>query len=91
MTFPRKCDRCGVSFAAGMVHTMSRFNEDEICLLCQDDETQAPGYQAAYDAELASVKKGDRNFPGVGLSPEDQAFLAKRREERKKQERKKQL
>lgn len=86
MTFPRKCDRCGAPFVAGTVHTMSRFNEDEICLLCQDDETQAPGYKAAYDAELAAVKAGDRNFPGVGLSKKDKAFLAARREERKENE-----
>lgn len=82
--YPTHCARCGADFKV-VIHTMSRFNTEEICLLCEDDETQAPGYKAAHDAEFEAVKAGDLNFPGVGLSPEDQAFLAKRREERGKQ------
>jgi hypothetical protein len=29
------------------------------------------------------VRAGDDNFPGIGLSPQDQAFLAARRAARK--------
>lgn len=79
----RKCDRCGASFAYGTVHTMSRFNEDEICLDCNEDEQLAPGYAAAAAAVLEQVKLKNYGFPGVGLSDADKAFLKKRREERK--------
>jgi hypothetical protein len=47
---------------------MSRFNTDEICLECEQLETQHPDYQKAKDAELAQVKAGNMNFAGVGLS-----------------------
>ncbi len=49
---------------------------------CSEDEQQAPGYVAARDAEREAVRSGDYNFPGVGLSTEDLAFLAHRRKAR---------
>jgi len=61
----------------------SFFNLDIICAPCAMDERQAPGYQAAHDAEVSAIKNGNFNFPGAGLSPEDIAFLAWRRAERK--------
>lgn len=73
---PTKCPRCGGSMAA---YSMSRFNNEMICSECIDDERQAPGYAAAAEAEIAAVKRGDYNFPGVGLSAADREFLAARR------------
>jgi len=49
---------------------MSMFNQEDICLPCKDTERAHPEYKAAQDAELAAVKSGDMNFPGIGL-PED--------------------
>jgi hypothetical protein len=61
---------------------MSKFNVDTLCERCADDERLAPGYAEAVKAELASVRQGDLNFSGVGLSGEDHAFLANRRKAR---------
>jgi hypothetical protein len=62
---------------------MSKFNRDIICTPCKDDECEAPGYAAADAAEVAAVRGGNYNFPGIGLSPQDQEFLAARRAARK--------
>lgn len=59
-----KCDRCGGSLKDGF--TMSRFNTDALCRKCLAEERQHPDYKLAADAELAAVKAGDRNFPGIG-------------------------
>ena len=69
------CDRC---FKETKVHTMSKFNRDELCLACKADEKLAPGYRAADAAECSAVRSGDYNFAGVGLSATDQSFLAER-------------
>ena len=45
---------------------MSRFNEDVLCTTCEREERQHPDYRKAADAELAAVKRGDMNFPGIG-------------------------
>ncbi len=75
----KSCDRCRDHLS---VSIMSRFNTDTICMSCSADEHQAPGYVAARDAEREAVRSGDYNFPGVGLSTEDLAFLADRRKAR---------
>jgi hypothetical protein len=69
------CDRCHEEMEA---HTMSRFNLQTICMACVEDERLAPGYKLAAEIELNAVRSGDRNFPGIGLGPEDRYFLAKR-------------
>lgn len=74
------CDRCGCTPPAT---TMSTFNTDVICLDCADDEKKAPGYPAAAAAELSALKAGGYNFPGVGLSTADRAFLYTRLEARR--------
>ena len=74
------CPRCGGNMNAS---TMSKFNQQTICMACKADERLAPGYAAADKAECDAVRAGDRNFPGVGLSAEDQEFLARKRDERK--------
>ncbi len=59
----RSCQRCG---ASGVPLIMSRFNTDMICLACQDREKAHPAYPAAAQAEAAAVRRGERNFPGIG-------------------------
>lgn len=49
---------------------MSKFNTDELCLDCKDYEEEHPGYVEADLAETESVRRGDMNFPGIGL-PKD--------------------
>ena len=58
-----KCDRCGGDLK---VRIMSRFNTDCICMKCAEEERQHPDYQKAADAELAAVRRGNMNFPGIG-------------------------
>ena len=58
------CDRCGKP--TNMV-SVSYFNTDQCCLSCLKHEQQHPDYGIAKAAELAAVKRGDLNFPGVGL------------------------
>ena len=59
-----KCDRCGGSLEHGRI--MSRFDTSCLCLACEREERQHPDYQKAADAELAAVRRGDMNFPGIG-------------------------
>ena len=77
MNKPATCARCSADLTR-TPFTVSRFSEDEVCIPCVTDERDAPGYQAAYEAEALAVKNGDFNFPGVGLSQYDRAFLAER-------------
>lgn len=57
------CVRCG---ATNCATTMSKFNTDIICMSCKDKERKHPKYAEADAAELAAVKAGDYNFPGIG-------------------------
>ena len=50
---------------------MSRFNTDTLCLKCIEEEKLHPDYQKAAEAELAAVKRGDFNFPGIGWPGKD--------------------
>ena len=45
---------------------MSRFNTDIICDPCEKLERAHPKYREAQEAELAAVKAGNYNFPGIG-------------------------
>ena len=58
-----RCDRYGGELKG---RTMSRFNTDSICIKCAEEERPPPDYQKAADAELAAVRHGDMNFPGIG-------------------------
>lgn len=58
------CERCGKETLA---HTMSIFNTQTICLDCKDAERLLPTYEEAARAEIEAVKRGDYNFPGIGL------------------------
>jgi hypothetical protein len=61
------CDRCG---RETIVLKMSWFNTDNLCLDCQAEEAAHPQYAEARAAEEAAVRRGDFNFPGVGLPPD---------------------
>ena len=60
----KRCDRCGGSLEGG--RTMSRFDTACICMACAEAETRHPDYQKAVEAELAEIRKGNRNFKGIG-------------------------
>lgn len=62
-----RCERCG---AETYVVSMSWFNTEMICLACQARERAHPDFAAAKAAEEAAVRRGDYNFPGVGLPPD---------------------
>ena len=59
------CDRCGKDLAGGRI--MSMYNEDCICLECQQKETQRADYKKAVDADINAIKHGNYNFKGIGL------------------------
>ena len=61
------CIRC---LTESNVHTMSRFNTDDICPDCEAREKAHPKYREAYDAEAAAVRSGDMNYAGNGCPPE---------------------
>ena len=60
-----RCDRCGGSLDGGRI--MSMFNEQVICMACKEKERQRPDYREAVEADNAAIRRGDRNFPGIGL------------------------
>ena len=43
------------------------FNTQVICMECKDAEQKRADYRKAADAEIAEVRKGNRNFKGIGL------------------------
>jgi hypothetical protein len=47
---------------------MSMFNEQCICMKCMDAERKRPDFAEARDAEAEAVRRGDRNFAGIGLA-----------------------
>lgn len=60
-----RCDRCGESLDTG--RTMSMFNTQCICMKCKEAERKRPDYGTALKADLDAIRRGDRNFPGIGL------------------------
>jgi hypothetical protein len=52
------------------MYTMSMFNTDTICLSCARKEETHPKYKEAREADLAEIRKGNYNFPGIG-KPDD--------------------
>lgn len=57
------CQRC---FKETNCHTMSMFNTQLICMDCKSKEVEHPSYEKASRAEIEQVKKGNRNFQGIG-------------------------
>ena len=58
-----KCQRC---YSESDTHTMSMFDVSLICMTCHEAEMLHPDYNKARDAEIKELKKGNRNFEGVG-------------------------
>lgn len=62
-----RCDRCGKETTGW---TGSYFNTEKICFECRDKEEAHPEFAEARRIELEAVKRGDYNFPGIGLPAE---------------------
>ena len=62
------CQRCGEETNT---FTMSWFNTDNICMPCNDKENDHPDIKLAKDVELAHVKAGNFNYPGIGFPGND--------------------
>jgi hypothetical protein len=58
------CDRCGAKLTTRI---MSMYNLDVICMDCKEVETKRPDYDEAVKADHEQIKKGNRNFEGIGL------------------------
>jgi len=58
-----RCQRC---YNETRVHTMSRFNTQEICMDCVKKEKVHPEYENARKREAEEVRKGNYNFEGIG-------------------------
>lgn len=58
------CQRC---YKPTIATIMSRFNTQQICLECEEAERKRPDYKKAAEAELDACRRGDFNFPGIGL------------------------
>ncbi len=61
------CDRCGKSTIASIG---SMFNVEQICMECMNRERAHPLYAEAVRAETEACRRGNYNFPGIGLPPE---------------------
>lgn len=61
------CDRCGCETASTI---MSYFNTDSLCRDCGARERAHPKFKEAHDRETEECRKGNYNFPGIGL-PDD--------------------
>lgn len=58
-----KCDRCGTDTGMSI---MSYFNEDNICMECEEKERKHPKFKEALEADQEAIRRGDFNFPGIG-------------------------
>ena len=65
MSTPSRCGRCGTPLTSGQ--TGSFFDTSLVCFDCDDIERAHPDWQYARDAEVAACRRGDYNFPGVGV------------------------
>jgi len=61
------CDRCGTEARA---ITGSYFDTAMICPECRELEHAHPQYEEARRVENEHVRRGEMNFPGIGL-PDD--------------------
>ena len=59
-----KCERCRRKCGSLI---MSKFDTAMLCMTCKTEEQKHPAYEEADRAELDAVRRGDYNFPGVGL------------------------
>lgn len=59
--------RCGRCYQETNATIMSKFNTQEICMACLEKERKHPKYPEAVRTEAEAVKRGDLNYPGIGL------------------------
>lgn len=67
------CERCGNKRCGGkppIARSMSMFNNEMICLKCDEIERAHPKFKEARDTELEELHKKNFRFPGIGL-PDD--------------------
>lgn len=62
------CGRCGGSLAGGRI--MSMFDKTCICMECKRKERERPDYRKAVEADNVAIRSGNRNFDGIGWTPE---------------------
>lgn len=60
-----RCARCGDGPLG--IYTGSYFDTSLICLRCEVVEREHPHYERAVLTEEAAVRRGEMNFPGVGV------------------------
>lgn len=58
----KECSRCGKVMTA---RSMSKMNEDILCMECLETEKSHPRYQEAVNAELEQIKVGNYYFRGL--------------------------
>ena len=66
--FEGNCHRCGKETHS---FTMSWFSTESICLDCSDEENNHADIELAKAVELAHVKSGNYNYPGIGWPGKD--------------------
>lgn len=67
--FPNTCGRCPADLRR--THSiMSKFDTAHLCPACKAREKAHPAYKVADAAEVAAVRAGQFNFPGVGCPVE---------------------
>ncbi len=63
----KRCDRCKTPTP---VTTGSWFNQEMICLECDEKERDHPAFETAKQAEREAVLQGNYNFVGIGKPQE---------------------
>ena len=66
--FEGNCHRCSKETDS---FTMSWFSTESICLDCSDEENNHADIKLARAVELAHVKVGNYNYPGIGWPGKD--------------------
>lgn len=64
MTLEPKCGRCR---KPSTITTGSFFDTSMICIDCDERERSHPQFERAHDADVAAMRRGDFNFPGIGV------------------------
>lgn len=59
------CDRCFKPLNGGRI--MSFINTDCLCMNCAKAERQLSRFKESHEAEIAEVRRGNYNFPGIGF------------------------
>jgi len=60
------CARCLADLRT-TTSIVSKFNTDWICRDCKTREVAHPKYAEANRAEMEAVRRGDMNYPGIGV------------------------